>query len=604
MYEAHFHLQKRPFSAIPDPNCFYATDSIQEMLDQLVFRAEGGEGIGVLTGEAGTGKTLICRRAAAEFAGRMTPVFLANANVSTKRALFQSILFELGKKYSGLDEQELRLTTIGVLRELAVAGRGVVLIVDEAHLINDRLLEELRLLACLSDDALPFARLILAGQPALEERLVAPHLEALNQRITSQVCLEPLTRRESINYVEYRIAWAGGDAQEVFDESALESIATAASGLPRCLNQLCDHALLLAYVQERPLVTAAIVAEALNDLRQLPLHWTISPTRDPLESFDSDSEQTHSFGSDDWESEQLSANEQDEHAALPDEPARGPTVCFEIGGDDESRPIEEDLDVSAPTAVVSADRPASPDSSRSQRGLPHPGSASLESNSGATRKSFQEEALDDRYAELDESLPPLDRTFESGRVSADWRPVKASPVPAAPEPPALIERAETDSFLDLEPEVEELLDLQIDTQPDASEQNAPGVVTAESRIRDTGPELPTIEDLLHASVLEASREVQAGLGLWHEESLEATSTPKHTGRARPVARQPEIIVELPETDRDFDVIEPAGFAVDDAAQEDRQTPVRGRRVDAPAAEPPRKFRMIFSTLRRKFGKQA
>src|SRR5436189_4485749 len=138
MYEAYFNLQRRPFTSTPDPSCFFAPESIQEVFDELILRAESGQGVGILTAPAGTGKTLLCRRLASELATRWTPLFLANANFPTRRALLQSMLFELGKPYSRLEEQELRLSIYASLRELTQAGRGAVLIVDEAHLRSDR----------------------------------------------------------------------------------------------------------------------------------------------------------------------------------------------------------------------------------------------------------------------------------------------------------------------------------------------------------------------------------------------------------------------------------------------------------------------------------
>src|SRR5215471_17780515 len=100
MYEAYFHLQKRPFAATPDPTCFFAPEPVQEALDELVLRTENGQGIGLLMAPAGTGKTLVCRRIASELADRFSPILLANANVPTRRALLQSILYELGRRYS------------------------------------------------------------------------------------------------------------------------------------------------------------------------------------------------------------------------------------------------------------------------------------------------------------------------------------------------------------------------------------------------------------------------------------------------------------------------------------------------------------------------
>src|SRR6516165_2096026 len=128
MYEAYFKLQKRPFSSIPDASCFFTTESIQEVFDELILRAESGQGIGILTAQAGTGKTLVCRRLACEMSSAWTPVFIGNASLPTRRALLQSILFELGKRYRGLEEQELRLSIFTLLKELTEAGRGAVLI--------------------------------------------------------------------------------------------------------------------------------------------------------------------------------------------------------------------------------------------------------------------------------------------------------------------------------------------------------------------------------------------------------------------------------------------------------------------------------------------
>jgi len=398
MYEAYFHLQKRPFSATSDPACFFSAEPIQELFDELLLRAESGQGIGLLTGAAGTGKTLVCRRIAVELAGRFTPLYLPNANFPTRRALLQSLLFELGRRYSGLEEQELRLAVFAALKELTIAGRGAVLIVDEAHLLNERLLEELRMLASLAEADQPLARVILAGQPSLEERLIAPSLEALNQRVVCQLYLEPLTRRQSIEYVSYRIGWAGGEISRIFTPDALDRIAAACDGLPRCLNQLCDHVLLLTYVQELPRVTAEAVDEALLDLKQLPLHWNTSVAADsPLDALDSPSALENDDSDDRLEFSVAAMDEQCEG------PGAGESACFEIG--------------------------ALPPTSR--------GIVPLSDASPPAIGGFVEEFVDDRYAALDVRSPRFMRTFEDTAVSESWGSVQESIAPAAPEPPAV-----------------------------------------------------------------------------------------------------------------------------------------------------------------------
>ncbi len=637
MYEAYFNLPRRPFSATPDSSCFFATEAIQEILDQLVLRAETGEGIGVITGAAGTGKTLLCRRIAADLAPRMTPVFLANANFPTRRALLQSILFELGRKYSGLEEQELRLAIFGMLRELTLVGRGAVLIVDEAHLLSDRLLEELRLLACLSEEGQPLARVILAGQPALEERLISPRLEALNQRIACQLYLEPLTRRESIEYVAFRIGWAGGHSAQMFDEGALDSIATAAAGLPRCLNQLCDHALLLTFVQEQSCVTAEIVAEALHDLRQLPLHWNTPVSGDLAVT------SRHDAVGEEIELDVDSCDEEDIDEVSPiviDEIRRpsfsADTVCFEVGGDDEqldAAEIEQSDDY-AESISLADDQFRSVVSARDvnqstvETAIGYQQGRDVPLQTAITWQAIlhdpTEEPLVDHYATLDAKMPRLVRTFEDAPVPEAWQRVTCSEVPSAPEPPELFVATGCEDVFPLgsinedEFVVEPVIELRPVAEHDATElaldeaddflleQPAETILDAESRFVESGrsepldPERLEIEDQFAASVLEACGEVRAMVaGRWHEEDI---ASPAGADRRTLEDMLEEIV--LPEPRSEFDVIEP-DLPVNRNRQIDRDvggdhlppaTQATGRYVPKP------KYRMIFSTLRRRLGR--
>jgi type II secretory pathway predicted ATPase ExeA len=606
MYEAHFNLQKRPFCATPDPNCFFASNSIQEILDQLVFRVEGGEGIGVLTGEAGMGKTLLCRRVAAELNGRVTPVFLPNANVTTKRALFQSILFELDRKFSGLDEQEMRLATIGLMRELRIAGRGVALIVDEAHLVSDRLLEELRLFACLADDGTPLVRLILAGQPVLEERLLTTQLQALNQRISCQLCLESLTGRESIEYVACRISWAGGNVHDLFDAGAIERIASAASGSPRCLNQLCDHALLLAFVREQSVVSADIVAEALQDLRQLPLQWNISPAADSANGSE-DVSVVNEHVMSPWETRSKPREYEGKLSNWSEEPASAPTASFEIG-EIESPLADESENQETEPVEISVEETSAPVAAESERRKRAPRPEVVSETTTVRRCDFPvagEELLVDRYAVLDANVTAVERTFECVRVSAIWLAPKASPVPSAPEPPAVVETLESDGLhplleSDIESpfdEVCELLAQPVVVSSDAVDNKID--VSAEST--DPVHRELEIEELLHYSLLETCREVRSAIGQWHEEEISPTATNGSTvneGSVTPLTAN----AETAEFAGDDIVFEPVAAM---ASGDDRPTEFRGNdkspaslRIEAPQP----KYRMLFSTLRRRLGR--
>ena len=279
MYESFFGLGKRPFAATPDPGCFVSSDGAYQTLSQLAQCAADGRGIGVLTALAGMGKTLVAQRLIRDLESRFAIVYLPTGNFLTRRSLLQAILFELGHSFVRMGDQELRLALTSALRRVRPSRQGVVLIVDEAHLLAPRMLEELRALTNIAESGEPLLRLVICGQVPLEETLSQPAMTALNQRIGCQVMLLPLTRAESIEYVSRRLAWAGGNLSEILNWDSLLTICEASDGSPRCLNQLCDHSLLLAYLASEKPVTVRKVRKALDELKQLPLTWN-EPTTD------------------------------------------------------------------------------------------------------------------------------------------------------------------------------------------------------------------------------------------------------------------------------------------------------------------------------------
>jgi hypothetical protein len=198
----------------------------------------------------------------------------------TRRALLQTILCELNSPYHHPSEQELRLELFPAIRALQPKREALVLICDEAHQLPDSLLEELRILADFAEAGRPLVRLVLVGQLGLEEKLAQPGLEAFNQRIRAHLNLSTYDLAGSLDYIDYRLTWAGGRTDEIFTPQAIDLIAKVSDGVPRCINQLADHTLLLAFVAEQRPAGEELVREALNDLRQLPLHWN-----EPSQSF-------------------------------------------------------------------------------------------------------------------------------------------------------------------------------------------------------------------------------------------------------------------------------------------------------------------------------
>ena len=332
MYEASFGLKRRPFAATPDATCFLASGPIQAALDELVVCVEQGQGIAIMTSPAGTGKTLLCERLRSELDDRYETVFLRHASFLTRRALLQTILCELNYSYHHPSEQELRLELFPAIRALQPKREALVLICDEAHQLSDSLLEELRILADFAEAGRPLVRLVLVGQLALEEKLAQPGLEAFNQRIRAQVNLNTFDHAESVDYIDYRITWAGGRTDEIFTPEALDLIARVSDGVPRCINQLADHALLLAFVAEQRPVQADLVREALNDLRQLPLHWN-----EPPQSLAS-SELASDIDSHDSVQKSYPSSNRDSSGLLETTTSGAQTYSFESGDEFEEKP--------------------------------------------------------------------------------------------------------------------------------------------------------------------------------------------------------------------------------------------------------------------------
>ena len=273
MYESFYGLKWRPFAAAPDPASCVAVGSMRQVLPPMRRCVEAGQGIAILTAPAGMGKSLTVRRLLAELKNSFATIFLANSNFPSRRAFLQTLLYELGQPYTNMDEQELRLSLVSAARTVVSNKAAVLLAVDEAHLLDEKILDEIRAVTNLVEEGEPLVRVVLSGQLQFEEKLADPAFGALNQRVGCHVTLEPLSRAESSEYITQRLKWAGADVARIFTNEAVQAICQAADGVPQLINHLCDHCLLLGYVAEMRPIDQTIVLEALEDLRQLPLHW-------------------------------------------------------------------------------------------------------------------------------------------------------------------------------------------------------------------------------------------------------------------------------------------------------------------------------------------
>jgi type II secretory pathway predicted ATPase ExeA len=240
-------------------------DAALHGIDRAIRRAEG---ISLVVGPPGTGKSLLLAKVAESVAEDFKVALLSGARICTRRALWQSILADLGQPYRGIDEAELRIAVAELVRRLATAGSGLVILVDEAHTLPLRLVEELRLLANMPTP-LPAVHLVLAGPSALEERLGSPKMESFAQRIAVRSYLEPLDHAETVAYLRTQTKAAGLEWDKCFDRGCDDAVYTAADGVPRLMNQICDQALVLLADAGRR-VKPSDIAVAWQEIQRLP----------------------------------------------------------------------------------------------------------------------------------------------------------------------------------------------------------------------------------------------------------------------------------------------------------------------------------------------
>ncbi len=288
MYEEFFGLNRRPYSAVPCAEDFVAVAPLQDALDSVIHCVSQARGIAVVTSQPGMGKTMLCKRMVSLLSDRFSSVYLNGAGIETRRALLQAILFELGGEYIGLTEQEARLQLFQLAKSTngkdGAELQGILLIIDEAHLLRPRLFEELKTLADYAPNGQSLIRVVLCGPFELEEKLTDPGLSGFNQRIGVQVNLAPLSLEESAALIGERLRACGAtDISTILTEPALELICRASDGNLRCLTQLADHSMLLAFAMNRRPIDEATVRAALDDLKELPLRWSEIPPPDPEE---------------------------------------------------------------------------------------------------------------------------------------------------------------------------------------------------------------------------------------------------------------------------------------------------------------------------------
>ena len=270
MYKAHFRLTRNPFDLTPDPVCFVSTTRHCEALAALYYGVRQHKGFVVVTGEVGTGKTLLLRCLLEQLneSKDVACAYLYNARLSPTEFL-QYILADFGLPTSGKNKCELLLDLGHFLVSRSRNKMTTVLILDEAHHLSEEILEEVRLLSNLESTDDKLMQIVLAGQPGLDQKLDSVGLRQLKQRIAVRTQLGPLDQEETRGYIERRLKVAGAD----FDPGSLFPQATTAAvyrhshGLPRLINTICENALIVAYANGAQTVTPDIIEYVAKELR-------------------------------------------------------------------------------------------------------------------------------------------------------------------------------------------------------------------------------------------------------------------------------------------------------------------------------------------------
>lgn len=266
MYLNHFGLREAPFGITPDTAFTYCTRSHQAALNTLLVALEGGEGFIKITGEVGTGKTLLCRRLLASLdPARYLSAYLPNPLLDPQ-ALLSAVAEELGVEATPQMSGHALLKALNShLMQVAAEGRSVVLCLDEAQALPRESLEALRLLSNLESEKRKLLHLVLFGQPELDARLARPELRQLRQRIAFSHTLKGLEQDELAQYIVHRLRVAGYAGDSLFSPCALGRLHRASGGVPRRVNMLAHKAMLLAYGQGGNEVLVRHVRAAAND---------------------------------------------------------------------------------------------------------------------------------------------------------------------------------------------------------------------------------------------------------------------------------------------------------------------------------------------------
>ncbi len=265
MYLEYFGLKEFPFTITPDTQFFFPSDASQEALNTLLVAAKTGEGFIKITGEVGTGKSMLCRKLMGMLSGDFKVAYVPNPYLDTD-TLFREIASELGAQVVPEDSKHQLLRAItDRLMAIHLEGKRALICLDEAQAMPIETLESLRLLTNLETEKRKLLQVIVFGQPELEDKLNHPSIRQLKQRIAFHYCLTPMVRDEVDFYVQHRLSIAGHTGGRLFTSGALWLLRKRTQCVPRLVNIIAHKALLSAFGKGHKQVTFWDVKAAADD---------------------------------------------------------------------------------------------------------------------------------------------------------------------------------------------------------------------------------------------------------------------------------------------------------------------------------------------------
>ncbi len=269
MYTAHFGFREKPFRLVPNPEYLFLSDSHREALANLHYALAQGEGFVEITGEVGTGKTTLCRAFLEGLDETTCAAYIFNPRLGP-RQLLRALSDEFGIAAEADDTKGLVDALNRFLLEKKAEGKRVIVLIDEAQNLARNVLEQLRLLSNLETHREKLLQIVLVGQPELADLLDSPALRQVGQRIAIRCRLLPLDRRQTGEYIRYRLNVAARRPLDLFTPQAIRRIHAWSGGIPRLINIACDRALLAAFGRNRRRVTGGLARRAIAELSPRP----------------------------------------------------------------------------------------------------------------------------------------------------------------------------------------------------------------------------------------------------------------------------------------------------------------------------------------------